>query len=1849
MNSHAAASESRLPRPARSIAEVPEVDHDEPPRVEIIGLAEAQSRQDQTEAYLRRMLYQLEQRFGILDDDDPRKEMLARIQARIERQLSIPATDVVAIDSPGINAFVVSGHAHVYTYMGLLRELGRWCERHGRPMTEDMIAMVAAHESTHIDQHTEEGVVHEDYPDHDEKQRRLNAEYDADRGGLIALAQAGYNPREGLAAIQFLLSLSNDLPIGTSHPRSADRYRELVELVESPDTWLPNIEKEPTVVPAEVQRAFIDEPPGRPGTRLYRAEGLDHIEDMIAQAESFHDAVEVGVAAFVLDRHALFHHAAEQERMRKHYAQRIVLHNFAEVLNALHAAYYGYHYSEGRAEYLARASVAPDKLSRYMDREFDFGAQVEEGPYDEEKFERSLHTRLQRQRAEVIKAYDETLRFLSEQIPQAQAAADEDPDDHEKAAKLAARIELQRKVQHLRAQLEAVVDGVSADTLDTLISNADIDGPKEDGYEYNDAVKEQVRAAEPEELMTLCSESSTPFFHDQARNWKMQLDKLTQGVLTVDLTREHYLPEELRRADDVSTPEGRVAVIRQVLMMEARNAFDSDDNEALAALGQAIATGESMPALEPRTIPSPTVDRILPELAQRFAQRYTTSAEGRALLSAEHAATLGQLVAELAMKLSARGYQPAELEGFVATLSQQECEQWLRHFPQPAIEARPSANELFLEETGFDAPLRGADAIYVLWEHVVTRAIQARAEREGFQTLTPQERLEQMHSILQVSHAEVASLHQAELVGLLHEVGIASYDDLVERAAPILHLYPAVTYESKRARQEFLDAIISSCSDSVPPAEMLRFLEGEDPSVIWTHIRGAWNDAERRARMSEQEQLDFLEAALDVVPKWDSDCIDRREVEDYTERDKAAAIYSISLSIEYVRLYMVLNPGDSIVAPLKRVLRDGAINFDTSVSPHAADLQAAFDALTQPELEELARYCVEIEGKCKQAEDRSGEWGVDRIDRGVTYSIMQRALEAHGIIWQWGRWHVEPDERSEDESVAAITQFVPVSTRDTQLRDIFRVYHPGALPDEVVESGFVQRYHPIDRESHYSKSTSELIPRNIESDAAAYDPSAPSFTTIFRGDRKYSERYNALEFYIDYTQLPADPSIPAVGRVDRVQELIPEVTNYRDELLGAIETALLQERGLTTNGHEVVAPEGNEIQPDVAHELYTFYQRTIPLFADQAHQQLWSRRANSLFREHLATGEETFASELDRISELYPHASHVRGEALLQLGDTGVVRTPPQAREITRRLFDVQRRTTEDAELSQQSTVEKINSVLAYLNREDRKEFVLWTIGETDQPPRILRAFGGHNECSVEDMPDLLFAATPQEREETYIRLLFGENGVMDPREEEDEAIFQEFIDRSFERVFPPEAAEALGERGREAVRVIFTTALQEYGPFRRAKVYIEMMEVLRGQGDSTIGERLRGLLEAVGPVGIKAGQVLAEEKNADGTPLLPDDIAEELRKLQQNAKTFHRTASMHMMGAVGQFEEGHPHRLVSMDRRISAASIKQVYRATREDGQRVIAKVRRPSIAKHLGEDLRVLNRIMGNLREADFTVPDGLEDRIGRWLRDEANFQEEVRNHEAVAAAMEDYPQAAMARLFPVRIAEILDHSEEHILEEEIRGLSLRELTDVAMGRRTLADFQAKYDLQPDEMTAYEGLVGRLEDIHVQAFDALMYQIFVKGRFQADPHPGNWVVTPDGELGELDLGSAGEIAQTEIDSIKKIFLGMLAQFQNPALVQEGIRTFVPDVEAEQLERVAAVVSGTLETGEKYKEVLMIISEGGRAIHEGFEKFMKSLATGAYLARMEEPTGEPGKTRYRDISPMRLLPTVMGYGRITT
>jgi predicted unusual protein kinase regulating ubiquinone biosynthesis (AarF/ABC1/UbiB family) len=224
----------------------------------------------------------------------------------------------------------------------------------------------------------------------------------------------------------------------------------------------------------------------------------------------------------------------------------------------------------------------------------------------------------------------------------------------------------------------------------------------------------------------------------------------------------------------------------------------------------------------------------------------------------------------------------------------------------------------------------------------------------------------------------------------------------------------------------------------------------------------------------------------------------------------------------------------------------------------------------------------------------------------------------------------------------------------------------------------------------------------------------------------------------------------------------------------------------------------------------------------------------------------------------------------------------------------------------------------------------------------------------------------------------------------------------------------------------------------------------------------------------------------------------------------------------------------------MAAASLGQVHRARLRDGRDVVVKIQYPGIDQALRSDIDNLGMVVKTIALAHRAL-DGRQyfHELAEELAHELDYSREGRLAREFARASAGLPD--------IVVPEIVDER-----------TSTRVLTMQHIPGQTLRTFLAS---SPDnaERLRVSGLLIR----------AIHGAFLVDGTVHADPHPGNFMVMPDGRLGVLDFGSVKRFSREFFEGHRDVFRLVLEQkpVDELALVRRvGFRVDLPDDEARAL-----------------------------------------------------------------------------------
>ncbi|MFI6777593.1 ABC1 kinase family protein [Nocardia sp. NPDC050412] len=178
-----------------------------------------------------------------------------------------------------------------------------------------------------------------------------------------------------------------------------------------------------------------------------------------------------------------------------------------------------------------------------------------------------------------------------------------------------------------------------------------------------------------------------------------------------------------------------------------------------------------------------------------------------------------------------------------------------------------------------------------------------------------------------------------------------------------------------------------------------------------------------------------------------------------------------------------------------------------------------------------------------------------------------------------------------------------------------------------------------------------------------------------------------------------------------------------------------------------------------------------------------------------------------------------------------------------------------------------------------------------------------------------------------------------------------------------------------------------------------------------------------------------------------------------------------------------------------ASASIGQVHKAVWSDGRAVAVKVQYPGADEALRADLKTLSRMTGLIASV---IPGAdvkpLLAEITDRTEEELDYRNEAANQRAFAKAFDGHPE--------IVVPKVVASAPKVIVTEWLNGIPVSQIIKQGVedpeGTRALRNRVA-------------GLMGKF---HFSSPETV-------GLLHADPHPGNFMMLPDGKLAVIDFGA--------------------------------------------------------------------------------------------------------------------------------
>ncbi len=332
-------------------------------------------------------------------------------------------------------------------------------------------------------------------------------------------------------------------------------------------------------------------------------------------------------------------------------------------------------------------------------------------------------------------------------------------------------------------------------------------------------------------------------------------------------------------------------------------------------------------------------------------------------------------------------------------------------------------------------------------------------------------------------------------------------------------------------------------------------------------------------------------------------------------------------------------------------------------------------------------------------------------------------------------------------------------------------------------------------------------------------------------------------------------------------------------------------------------------------------------------------------------------------------------------------------------------------------------------------------------------------------------------------------------------------------------------------------------------------------------GTCVLALFRSLGATFIKVGQIMSTRPD-----LLPPHVISALSRLQDDVGPFpfaqvQRTIEEDLGRPLTElFAEFSPQPIAS-------ASVAQVHRARLPSGELCAIKVRRPDIEELCAFDLMVMRlyaRTLELIPSLRLLAPLQSVEQFGRAIAMQLDFTIEARNNIRFQKNFAGDPDVVVPKLYPALC------SRRVLVMEFIEGFKI-------------LDFK-KTQFEPRRL----GQIG---------FRVMLKMVFADGFVHADLHPGNLLVTPQGQVALLDLGLVAELDDEHRTAFARYFAAWSTgdgktmadimvrhspspHIQDPVGFTAAIQEFVNRLHGKRLGEVevAAVVFGMLQILRRYR-----------------------------------------------------------------
>lgn len=297
-----------------------------------------------------------------------------------------------------------------------------------------------------------------------------------------------------------------------------------------------------------------------------------------------------------------------------------------------------------------------------------------------------------------------------------------------------------------------------------------------------------------------------------------------------------------------------------------------------------------------------------------------------------------------------------------------------------------------------------------------------------------------------------------------------------------------------------------------------------------------------------------------------------------------------------------------------------------------------------------------------------------------------------------------------------------------------------------------------------------------------------------------------------------------------------------------------------------------------------------------------------------------------------------------------------------------------------------------------------------------------------------------------------------------------------------------------------------------------------------TVYERIRLVLEELGPTFVKLGQTFSNRED-----LLPPELIQELQKLQDKVEVVEMNVEGILENEFNISVKEHFSEIISKP--LATASIAQVYKATLISGEEVILKIKKPDVLSVIEDDLLLIKDLVKLISTySEIASKLNLKQAIATFeksLLEEVSLVNEGNNIKQFSLNFKNNKETYVPIVYE-------EFSNNNVLcMEFIDGIKVTDKAELL-----------QHHIDP----------VKISEVGLKLF---VSQILDYGFFHADPHAGNILVKKDGRVVFIDFGAVGKIQPNDKEILESLIVSFVAKNSNKivrSLKKMAISYDIPD-----------------------------------------------------------------------------------------